>query len=72
MSAPDLKPCPFCGGAAEMDERQAFRELVSGRFGTAIAVACLDCGAQVSVCRPDVPDVLPEDVAGMWNQRVAS
>ncbi len=64
-----LLPCPFCGGDAEMDAHQGYRELATGRVGTAIAVYCRECAAQVVTCRADVPDVTPEEVAEQWNTR---
>lgn len=65
----ELKPCPFCGGEAESDSMQAFRELSSGNISDAVAVYCRDCGAQISICKPDVPDITIEQVVGMWNTR---
>jgi Lar family restriction alleviation protein len=66
-----LLPCPFCGGDAEIDTQQAYRNIRSGNLETAIAVYCRDCGAQVMTCRGDVPDVRPEEVIEMWNKRAA-
>jgi len=64
-----LKPCPFCGGQAELDSQQSFREFVSGKISRSVAVYCTKCSAEISVCIPDVPDVQPEQLADMWNQR---
>ena len=52
-----------------MDAHQGYRELATGRVGTAIAVYCRECSAQVVTCRADVPDVTPEEVAEQWNTR---
>lgn len=65
-----LKPCPFCGGNAEMDTRQSYAQFPpNGRTGTRIVVYCCDCGADIGVCREDVPDVSAEEVAESWNRR---
>lgn len=69
----DLKPCPFCGGAAELDTRQPYTYAKHGqpRHGSAVAVYCTECSVQISVCHEDVPDIAPEAVIEMWNARVA-
>lgn len=65
-----LKPCPFCGNEAELDSRQAYAQFPpNGRQGTRVTVYCLDCGADIGICREDVPDVEPEDVIELWNRR---
>ena len=64
-----LKPCPFCGGHAELDSNQSFRAFVSGDIERSVAVYCESCTAEISVCVPDVPDIQPEQLADMWNQR---
>ena len=67
----ELKPCPFCGGEAEMDARQGYAQFPpNGRSGTRVAVYCRDCGTDIGICREDVPDVEPAQVAEMWNRRV--
>lgn len=66
-----LKPCPFCGGEAEMDTRQGYLALGTGRLGNRIAVYCRSCNADMGVCVEDVPDIEPEQVADMWNRRAA-
>lgn len=66
----ELKPCPFCGGDAEMDTRQGYSQFPpNGRSGTRIAVYCRDCGAEIGVCREDVPSIEAEQVTEMWNRR---
>lgn len=66
-----LLPCPFCGGEAEMDTRQGYLALGTGRLGNRIAVYCRSCNADMGVCIEDVPDIEPEQVANMWNRRSA-
>jgi hypothetical protein len=66
----DLKACPFCGGEAELDTRQGYAQFPpNGRHGSRIAVYCRECGADIGVCREDVPDIEPEQVAELWNRR---
>lgn len=64
-----LKPCPFCGGHAELDSNASFREFVSGKISRSVTVYCESCTAEITVCVPDVPDIQPEQLADMWNQR---
>lgn len=68
----ELKPCPFCGGEAELDANRSFREFVSGEISRAVSAYCTWCPAEITVCVPDVPDITPEQVAEMWNQRTES
>lgn len=69
----ELKCCPFCGGVAEMDSHRAYMALVTGRIGHAVAVYCLSCSADMSLCREDVPELTVDDcIAAMtdaWNAR---
>lgn len=69
--AGELLPCPFCGGAAETDSQQAYRNISTGRTETAVAVYCTSCGAQHTICRGDVPDAELSDVTELWNKRAA-
>lgn len=66
-----LLPCPFCGGEAEIDTRQGYLALGTGRLGNRIAAYCRSCNADMGVCVEDVPDIEPEQVADMWNRRAA-
>lgn len=72
MTSALLKPCPFCGGEAELDEHQEYRNINTGERESAIAVYCATCGAQHSICRGDVPDVHPAEVIELWNRRATS
>ncbi len=65
----ELKRCPFCNGAAELDTMRGYRNISTGKMENAIAIYCLECGADISVCRGDVPDIEPEQLAEMWNKR---
>ncbi len=72
MAKTDLLPCPFCGGAAETDGQQAYRNISTGRAETAVAVYCTSCGAQHTICRGDVPDVEMSEVIELWNRRAGT
>lgn len=68
----DLKPCPFCGGTADIDTQ---REYCSprGNFGEECAVYCLKCDADMSMPYRDLPGWMVDEVAGLvverWNSR---
>jgi hypothetical protein len=71
----NLLPCPFCGGAAEMDSRQGYRALSDGRIGSAVAIYCVACSAQHTACHRDHPDMQVDDICEMvrswWNKRAS-
>lgn len=53
----DLKPCPFCGGTAEL-------KIVQSPSGDRYRVACTDCGATTW---PRI--VTPKIAEAVWNRR---
>lgn len=56
----ELKPCPFCGGRAEM------RALKMGFYGGKIYwVHCISCCAEINNPKP-----VEEDAIKDWNRRV--
>lgn len=55
----ELKPCPFCGGAAEL-------KIAQYPAGDRYRVACSDCGATTW---PRI--ILPKNAEKMWNRRTA-
>jgi hypothetical protein len=69
----NLKPCPFCGGKAELDGRQAYRNLSTGAIENQSVVYCTKCTAQISICHPDHRDLSHDDlnyvVIEQWNSR---
>ena len=66
----DLKPCPFCGGPAELDTRRPFLTLGSGKPGDGISVYCVgECSAEMMLCRGDVEGLTDEMVIDLWNRR---
>lgn len=72
----ELKPCPFCGGLAELDTSQAYRALSSGALGSRAAVYCARCGADMGFCYEDAPGTPREDIVNQvvddWNRRAPS
>lgn len=72
----ELKPCPFCGGEAELDTRQAYRALSGGTLGSRAAVYCARCDADMGFCYEDAPGIPREDIVNQvvddWNRRAPS
>lgn len=70
-----LKPCPFCGGDAELDANQAYCDINTGHIGTAISIYCVGCGVSITLCRKDMPeysvDELVEIITNTWQKRQA-
>ena len=70
-----LKPCPFCGSAATMDDTELYY-VVQGKYGRAcLGVACEndDCGVRViAYNRTNGPlpyEVMAKMAAKKWNRR---
>ena len=60
----ELKPCPFCGGAARLREYRTFNERIHG-LATRYYVQC-------EVCRIEVPTLgyeSDDEVVKAWNRR---
>lgn len=66
-----LKPCPFCGSKAELDDRELYEE-VQEKY---VEVFCEnpDCVAAIIVCnRTNGPlpyEVMAKKAAEKWNRR---
>lgn len=73
MRTDELKPCPFCGGAAEQDFRQGYLMYSSGQPDHAAAIYCTNCNASMSMCRGDTRELTDEDrmyiLVENWNKR---
>ena len=70
-----LKPCPFCGSAAELDDREVY-EYVQEEYGKAcFEVSCEnpDCAAAIIVYnRTNGPlpyEAMAKKAAEKWNRR---
>lgn len=59
MKQPELKPCPRCGGRAEIRDTAV-------RFGPQLNVCCIACGLTT-----DVLLTSPDNTAAWWNKRPA-
>lgn len=67
-----LKPCPFCGGDAELDSQQAYRPLSGApAVGTRVVIYCVQCSAEIGTCHEDVPNIRSEEVVEQWNRRAS-
>lgn len=69
----ELLPCPFCGGSAETDSNQSYRDITTGQLADAVAVYCTGCGAYMIRCRvdhrgSDAGDLMA-DLIEAWNKR---
>ena len=67
----DLKPCPFCGSAAILDDRMFSRDGVL--LYHEYQVVCSSCGARVyygqtSNCYKSQPEAIKEAIE-WWNRR---
>lgn len=73
---PELKPCPFCGGEAELDTMQGYRALSGGHLGNRATVYCTRCGADMGFCYEDAPGTPSEDIVNQvvddWNRRAVN
>lgn len=68
-----LLPCPFCGGRAELDTRRSYRNIGTSKLEKEVAIYCLKCEANMSIChvdaRPACPSQIAEELTEKWNAR---
>jgi hypothetical protein len=73
VTSKSLLDCPFCGGDVELDRMRAFRALHDSHVGNAVAIYCLKCSAEMSMCYEDFPEYEVESLATIlrdaWNLR---
>jgi len=70
--ADELKPCPFCGGDAELDTSQHFRAFRDGEVLYQVAAYCTSCSASISHYPDDLGltrDHTTDIVVTAWNTR---
>lgn len=72
MNDNELKPCPFCGGDAEMNTHQHYRA-INFKLDTSVAIYCRSCSVTMALARLDNPDASTETLADVlvktWNTR---
>ena len=63
----ELKPCPFCGGKAELThERDSFLN-----FAIYSAIMCSKCGVKSPRFQQKCATASDEEAAKAWNRRVS-
>ena len=62
----DLKPCPFCGGNAELRHTEGNSE-----YGKTAFVACLRCGANSRMVSLSFKYSADEKAIEAWNRRAS-
>ena len=62
MRTPELKPCPFCRGKAELRYVESFREAY---------IFCGRCGARTEYYRSIAREQTEEDASFAWNRRTS-
>jgi len=68
-----LLPCPFCGREVESDKAQGYCRTRDGKMSIAVAIYCVPCNVQMTMCRDDYPDLVPDSMLKilrhLWNCR---
>lgn len=63
----ELKPCPFCGGKAEIDHLQPYKEISSDKLKHGIAIYCTKCIANMGPLMQKDCDL--QYIINSWNDR---
>lgn len=68
MSEIKLKPCPFCGGEAELYSMKRDKRKVLGIYYMIATIKCKRCPAKIEVAGQD-NDRAFKNAAELWNRR---
>ena len=68
MSEIKLKPCPFCGGEAELYSMKRDKRKVLGIYYMIATIKCKSCPAKIEVAGQD-SDRAFKNAAKVWNRR---
>lgn len=68
MSEIKLKPCPFCGGKAELYSVKMDKKKILGKYHMIATIKCKSCTAQISQAGQD-GDKAFKNAADLWNSR---
>lgn len=68
MSEIKLKPCPFCGGEAELYSMKRDKRKVLGIYHMIATIKCKRCPAKIEVAGQD-NDRAFKNAAELWNRR---
>lgn len=68
MSEIKLKPCPFCGGEAELYSMKRDKRKVLGIYYKVATIKCKRCPAKIEVAGQD-NDRAFKNAAKLWNRR---
>lgn len=68
MSEIKLKPCPFCGGQAELYSTKRDKRKVLGIYHMIATIKCKSCPAEIKQAGQD-NDRAFKNAAELWNRR---
>ena len=64
----ELKPCPFCGGKAELKKDGAYDQ--SWNYMSYACVECTNCHVTIESHKGDCQDTTEQEAVSKWNRRV--
>lgn len=68
MNEIKLKPCPFCGGKAELYSVKRDKKKILGIYHMIATIKCKSCTAQINQAGQD-GDKAFKNAADLWNSR---